>query len=155
MKLKEVKYEDLSKIKYKIYVSEHEEFREPEFLVIKFSGTYRYGNKGAPDARFMLGTIRGAIGAWHSMSIILDLSKLKYDWGDEMNDVIDIGFGLSTECEFPLVVVVSEKCRDGLKKLLRTDYDTYCREDLEQAYTLGREKIHDYMACQEASRGET
>ena len=51
---------------------------------LAFIGTYRSGSAGAPDAHYMSGILAIVDGVWRPSAIILDLSSLAYEWGDDM-----------------------------------------------------------------------
>lgn len=55
---------------------------------LAFSGTYRSGSGGAPDAHYMSGILAIVEGAWRPSAIILDFSSLAYEWGDDIETVL-------------------------------------------------------------------
>jgi hypothetical protein len=149
MKLKEVKYHQLSKLKHKILVSEHDPIHIPTYKILKFTGNYREGLKGREDSRYIIASLKAAHHAWESLALILDFSQLDFKWGEDMNDVIDVGFQFIIECEFPIVIVVGDGCKQGMRKLLRQDYDVYCRDNMDDALKLAKRKIREFMECKD------
>lgn len=85
----------------------------PEILVVTFSGRYRDGSAGDPDAKLMKGIIDTAIGIWSPQSILLDLTDFEYVWGDYIEYIFD-----SPERQ-TVVTVVGSKCREALSTLLK------------------------------------
>jgi hypothetical protein len=52
-----------------------------EVLIIRFVGKYRIGNLGRPDAAWMAAMSAAAQVRWEPQGIVLDLSRLEYEWG--------------------------------------------------------------------------
>ena len=92
MELHQVEYSDLSSITHTVFVSRYERFQYPEFLVIRYTGEYRVGSAGNPDANYIFATATGAHAAWHSNAIILDFTDLSYTWGDDMERVLGVAW---------------------------------------------------------------
>jgi hypothetical protein len=102
-------------------------------LVIRLEGTA--SNK--TDATFDLAAaiVMAGLEAWQPWALILDLRGLDYSWGDRMQNVLDAAqrwyeplyplrraFGGERLSErFPLALLTSELCRDGLASLLRDE----------------------------------
>jgi hypothetical protein len=55
---------------------------------VAFSGDYRNGSAGAPDAHYMVGITGIANEVWRPSALILDLRDVRYQWGDEMDLVL-------------------------------------------------------------------
>jgi hypothetical protein len=144
IRLRPVTLEELSGLRHETFTSEERPFATPEFLVIRYSGTYRDGSAGRGDALYIVATAKAAREAWHSRSTVLDFRDLAYAWGDEMERVTSIGWNPVIRFHTPLGIVVGEKCRTALKLLLRDEYDRFCVDTLEQAYLLCRRKEQDY-----------
>lgn len=81
-------------------------------LMIRFSGEYRHGCAGNPDGQFMVAMRNAGVGAFNPYAVILDLSSLKYQWGD----MLDSAFG-SGGRYLPWAVVVGEGCRRAIETL--------------------------------------
>lgn len=81
-------------------------------LLISFSGDYRDGAAGGPDALYMNGIVGMINEIWSPGGIILDLRNINYKWGDEMDLV------LSAPSQDPFAVLVSEKCEPAISTLV-------------------------------------
>lgn len=64
-------------------------------LIVQFRGKYRYGGLGNPDARYMRGVILQGCETWEPWNLIVDLSRLSYEWGGRDNACVE-----STEHKF-------------------------------------------------------
>lgn len=56
-------------------------------LIVSISGRYRDGSAGAPDAACISGRCRTAIDLWDARAVILDLTQLSYEWGDDFDNI--------------------------------------------------------------------
>src|SRR5690348_9516372 len=84
MKLKPVRIEEYTKLCYEFQLEATGRNPVCCTLIAKFIGDYRDGSSGHPDAVFMVGMLRMAVDLWRPAGVVLDLSELRYDWGDEM-----------------------------------------------------------------------
>jgi hypothetical protein len=82
-------------------------------LIARFSGEYRIGSGGKPDARFIAGMTRMAVAIWHPAALVLDLSELRYEWGDDMRDLLP-----PSEGHMKSAVVVGPGCARAIATLL-------------------------------------
>lgn len=83
-----------------------------DILVVSFHGTYRDGSAGSPDAGLIKGIVTTGLSVFDPFSLIIDLSDLEYNWGDDL----DLSFeetGHTTT-----VVLVGEKCRRAMSTLM-------------------------------------
>src|SRR6185503_18905452 len=112
--------------------------RAPEFLVVRYQGDYRDGADGRGDALYIVAAAEAAKKAWWAPCIVLDLRELHYRWGDEMAWITSIAWDRVIGRHAPFAVVVSDKCRTALKSLLEDDFDRFCIETLEQAFSSCR-----------------
>lgn len=78
---------------------------------LSFAGDYRDGSGGAPDAHFIRGITRTVNEIWRPSAMILDLRAVKYEWGDEMDLVLDLPTKISA-------IVVGGKCEPAISTLL-------------------------------------
>lgn len=136
----EVTTANLSNITHKVLLSEHPRFGVPEFKIIKFIGSYRHGSAGADDELYIRAACEAAHAAWYSEANIIDFTDLEYHWGDEIERIFSFGYEGANQCQHPLAVVVSEKCRKALQSLLTEEYEDYCRDTLDKAIGLAQEK---------------
>lgn len=116
MRLQPVTFEHETDIRYEFQLETSEE--KPRFwciLMAKFAGHYRPGHRGAPDALFIQGIMRTALGVWRPAALVLDFRRLDYTWGDEMEEVLDC----RREIELPYAVVLGDQCRQAVTTLLK------------------------------------
>jgi hypothetical protein len=138
IRLRPVTLDQLSAIRHSVLVSEAAAHDSPEFLVIRYEGVYRDGAAGSRDALYLVATAEAARKAWWAPCTILDLRELAYSWGDQMEWITSIGWDPVTRLNSPLAIVVSDKCRAGLHSLLEPDFDRFCVESMEAAYSSCR-----------------
>jgi|HubBroStandDraft_6_1064221.scaffolds.fasta_scaffold06404_7 hypothetical protein len=77
---------------------------------VAFSGDYRTGSAGAPDAHYMDGMNRIVDAVWNPSALILDLRDVDYQWGDEMDLVLQPPTDI-------IAIVVSSKCERAISTL--------------------------------------
>jgi hypothetical protein len=80
-------------------------------LVIRFSGDYPDGSKGAGYAKQMLQICKDLVDDGGAVALVVDLSDLSYRWGDEVEWIYRI------RQDVPQATVVSEKNRRALSTL--------------------------------------
>jgi hypothetical protein len=143
MKLKPVSFEKTCPtIQYSFQIATSAPNTIHRTLVAKFSGKYRDGSKGNPDAAFMRGVLQTACRLWWHTAVIIDLSDLEYHWGDR----IEMLFNPLENAI--LAIVVGPKCRKALSTLvfgLDTDRDITEHkqffDSLEQAFEYTQKLI--------------
>lgn len=96
---------------YEIHLTEGEPYKSDRTLIVGFSGAYRDGSAGNPDAAFMKGVISLAAGIWWHKSLVIDLSKLSYAWGDMIEVALD------PPGSRPVAIVVGPDCAEALATL--------------------------------------
>src|SRR5438477_2634638 len=136
VRLRPVTFDDLSQLKHKVFISDTGSTRSHAFLVVRYQGIYRDGATGEGDALYIVATAKAAREAWWGPCTVLDLRDLEYRWGDEMEWIISIGRDPVTGCHAPLAIVVGDKCRVALKSLLEEEFQRFCVDTLEEAFTL-------------------
>lgn len=77
---------------------------------LAFTGTYRDGSSGAPDAHYIRGIITIVDGAWRPSATIIDFSALTYKWGDEMRKLLP-------PADHENAVVVGDGCRRAISTI--------------------------------------
>jgi hypothetical protein len=148
MRLLERKFDDLSPLRYRVQTTEV----NPNFdvLVISFSGAYRLGSGGDGDAAFMLAIAKAALWAWRSFGLVLDLRELEYTSGDKLGAVLSCGEDQWVDAEFPVRVVVSDRCREGITSLVEDelflDASTWISPSVEQALSSISASLKDSSA---------
>lgn len=93
-------------------------------LVVAFDGEYPDGSRGRAHGSYIAAATLHGLHAFHAHCVILDFRGLAYRWGDTLLGVFqdisqfkDAGTD-PDEIPFPVVVVTSERCRDGILSLL-------------------------------------
>jgi len=152
MKLTPVSLEALSDIHYSVALGPGHQSSLPEFLYVAFTGVYPIGSAGATDAKFLDSMMVAFQRAWHAESLIVDLSGLDYQWGDQMDFIFDVGYELPSRCHKPLAIIVGDGCRDALKTLSPEDFERHCVESLEDAVSRIRALKPEYEAFKERWR---
>lgn len=115
MPFREVTFQDASPIKFSFsYRDRQRNVAYSNVLVASFDGEYRSGSAGAPDARLIHGITQAAVTIWTPAGLVLDLRKLHYEWGDEMDMLLGPPDGL----EIPTTVVGSELCLPAIATLM-------------------------------------
>ncbi|MBK7885261.1 MAG: hypothetical protein IPJ81_16890 [Chitinophagaceae bacterium] len=79
-------------------------------LVIKYAGVYGVGSGGNSDATFMFAKAAFAIAAIEPFAIIIDLTDLKYVWGDQLEMIFNI--------QKPMALIVGEHCQEAIGTLI-------------------------------------
>ena len=74
-------------IRVEFFLAKPPPTRLGDVLVMKFSGEYRVGCRGNPDAAFICAMQRAAVEYWDPEGAVLDLRDLDYAWGDMMDAV--------------------------------------------------------------------
>src|SRR5262245_57191729 len=100
-RLQELTLGSLSEIEVSIFSGPSKSADYYDLLVVKFKGKYRYGSSGNPDATFMSAMAEAGIVAWGPAGLILDLSELAYEWGDQLEEVFAAGEGHYGDVRFP------------------------------------------------------
>ena len=83
-----------------------------DILHIKFSGTYRLGSAGKTELGYMTGNYELGKAIWRPFKIILDISNVEYEWGDDMELLLDISDPKSS------VIIVGDKNRKAISTLI-------------------------------------
>jgi hypothetical protein len=96
---------------YKFKVANLRDTSLVEILVVSFHGIYRNGSAGRPDAGFIKGIINTGLSVFDPFSLLIDLSDLKYNWGDDLDILFNESENVNT------VVLVGEECRKAMSSL--------------------------------------
>lgn len=147
MQLDPVTLDLLSALRHEVRLPNHGKFQIPAFKVIAYIGDYRTGAQGRDDALYITATAAAAHKAWYTESIVIDFSRLRYEWGDEMQWVLSIGQVAPMSCQYPLAIIVGTGCEQALKSLIPAEYEGHCVASLEDAITLLEGKRKTYKQC--------
>lgn len=105
---------------------------EPETrptLIGAFEGSYRDGSEGNPDAAYMRGQIDLACAIWwYHTGLVIDLSKLAYQWGDMILAALD------HPDRRPSAIVVGPGCESALSSLMADEYEGQRVTDLDGVF---------------------
>jgi hypothetical protein len=112
MKLQQVRIEDETRLGYEFRLETSGRNSFCYTLIAKFLGDYRDGSAGKPDLRFIVGMTKMAVAIWYPAALVLDLSELRYEWGDDMNELLSPTFGGERAA-----VVVGPKCARAIATL--------------------------------------
>lgn len=126
-KLETQTLESLSDIKVSFQIGKHPgKSYERDVLVVQYSGTYGIGSGGNSDAVYMTAMGKAAIEAFDPDALILDMTRLSYEWGDLIEQVFDVG-----ENRAPVALIVGENCRIAIGTLCFGENSTTdaCEED--------------------------
>ena len=113
MELVEHRFDDLSRLQYRVFTCSLGGKHNCMALVLKFSGVYGIGSAGNGDAEFMQVITCAASAAWRSHAVVFDLRDLAYEWGDAIWRVFGRGIEPSGVEGLPCALVVSDLCRGG------------------------------------------
>ena len=78
----------------------------------KVTGTYKPGSAGCDDAKHIVGMTAYAQERYYNSKWLFDFSELSYEWGDEMDWVLECGGG-----DEIVAVVVGPKCMAAISTL--------------------------------------
>lgn len=97
--------------------------KKVDVLIVKVEGVYPDGSLGNKHAQYLkVMTLKGLF-AFDPISLLLDFSELKYNWGNSLLGVFqDVSSIMDREREkeepyFPLSILVSDKSKGGLLSL--------------------------------------
>ncbi len=113
MELREHHFDDLSKVRYRIFTCDLGGKHHPVVLVLAFNGTYGEGTLGNGDADYMCVMTQAALSLWNVHGIVFDLRELRYCWGNGIWAVFGRGMPSSGAEHYPRALVVSDLCRNG------------------------------------------
>ncbi len=110
--------EELSEIKYEVHIGKSSEVNYLEIMVLKFMGVYGFGSTGNSDAIFMRAIGEAVLEAWEPGGLIIDLSELSYEWGDQLEYVFGMGSYKYRDMPFPIALIVGDKSEEAIRTLL-------------------------------------
>ena len=83
-------------------------------LVVAFDGEAGNSHEHCGTFAYMEAMIAAGIAAWCPSAVVLDLTKLTYEWGDEMGRVLGT-------IPLPTTVLISARNREGLTSLVEAE----------------------------------
>jgi hypothetical protein len=114
MNLKNINFDEFSHLRYEFFLETTGKNPFQYTLIVKWIGVYRVGSLGNPDAYYMQGITKTALGIWHPAALILDLSEFEYEWGDLLEAVFDVG----EEEQKTTAIVVGFHCKPAISTLI-------------------------------------
>lgn len=124
--------DELSDFRYAVSLPEPSGQDSYPFVHVAFSGIYG----DSDDATFIMAIMAAVQTAWYSPALIVDLTDLSYNWGDEMEWVYGIGYDQDDRICKKLVIVVGDRCSVGLQSLDPDAYAKHCLETFDAAMAV-------------------
>jgi hypothetical protein len=84
---------------------------------VRFSGVYRPGSAGSPDAGLMMAVTAAALARDSPDVVLFDLAELDYRWGDGLLGVFQVVGARDAEHPVECVVVAGEACIGAVRSL--------------------------------------
>jgi len=113
-----------------------------QVLEVQFSGEYRHGSQGNPDADAMALALSGLLLRTEPDVLLLDLSQLHYAWGDGIMRVLDSIGRFDKDYPVEVVLLAGPESEGGLKALGAAVH-LDANEALEAAKALAVKRTHD------------
>jgi hypothetical protein len=118
LEVDELDFEGLSALQVRYAMVQSRVWKNMRYLIVRFSGVYRDGSEGNPDAKYMYAMAEAGIAAYDTDGVILDFENLSYQWGDRIEQVFSAGTARRTGLEpFPLAVIAGPGCAPALASL--------------------------------------
>ncbi|WP_413362968.1 hypothetical protein [Lysinibacillus sp. 3P01SB] len=114
----QIRLEELSEIKYEVHMGKSSEVNYVEIMILKFIGVYGFGSAGNSDAIFMRAIGEAVLEAWEPGGLIIDLSELSYEWGDQLESVFAVGSYRYRDMPFPIALIVGDKSEEAIRTLI-------------------------------------
>lgn len=118
------KLEELSKINYEVHIGKSNEVSYIKIMILKFIGVYGFGSTGNSDAIFMRAIGEAVLEAWNPGGLIIDLSELSYEWGDQLEDIFYIGSYKYRDKPFPIALIVGDHSEEAIRTLILGAWST-------------------------------
>ncbi|MFO0926306.1 MAG: hypothetical protein U0736_04605 [Gemmataceae bacterium] len=113
MQFRPVRVEDETSVQCQFQLESTGQNRFTSVLIARFSGDYKDGAAGHPDAVYMAGMLRMGIEMWGPAAVVLDLTDLRYEWGDEMLWLVRPAFHYRK-----MAIVVGRGCARAIATLM-------------------------------------
>lgn len=85
------------------------------------------------------------------MKLIIDLSELSYEWGDQLEDVFYVGSYKYRDRPFPIAIIVGDKSEEAIRTLILGIVSTegideigWVFKDLSSAWEYIETKLKEY-----------
>lgn len=144
MDLVERRFDELSRIGYRIFTCDISGERPASAMILRFVGSYGRGSAGNDDGQFMRTITLSALSLWMVDAVVFDLRELDYEWGNAIwgmygHSIEPAGIG-----DLPYATVVSERCRAGLESCIRIAGPLF--DDVETAIDDLRRRAQECLA---------
>lgn len=141
----------LSEINYEVHIGKSNEVNFLKIMILKFIGEYGFGSAGNSDAIFMRAMGEAVLEAWNPGGLIIDLSELSYEWGDQLEDVFYVGSYKYRDRPFPIAIIVGDKSEEAIRTLILGIVSTegideygWVFKDLSSAWEYIETKLKEY-----------
>lgn len=147
--LTEIKKEQTTNISCKYFTPKEKLEENIIVLVVSFFGEYPNGSQGKKTGTYISDKVISGLINFDPEAIVLDFRELHYSWGNsilgafqDIQQFKDAG-NEEDEPEFPIIILTSEKSRNGLLSLLTpatsTETPDYIFEDKNEALKKAEE----------------
>ena len=117
----EHRLDDISGIRVSFRTGETSEPARLDVLVVSYTGTYRFGSAGNPDAQYMCAMARAGISAFDPWAVVHDLWGLSYDWGDRLEEAMYVA--PEHDPDAYVASVIGPACEAGVRSLMGIGQD--------------------------------
>jgi hypothetical protein len=108
----------LSEIRCEYFLSPTSRNAYKHILTVRYTGLYRVGCKGGPDATYMQAVAAAALVATSPNGLVVDFTALDYKWGDDLERVYDVATDWPYRgASLPFALVLGEHCRTAVISL--------------------------------------
>ena len=103
------------------------------WLIMKVRGDYGLGSRGNPNGSWMASMVTAGLVRFPGHGVVLDFAEMTYEMSDSLYSVIG-QIRRHRSSRYPVCVLVSDRCREGIVSLLKMAHDTSTRviEDLAE-----------------------
>lgn len=146
MRLNKIHIEEPENIKCEFY-----SHNDNLLLFCKIVGTHRIGSEGNLDSEYIYSKLVAYYYWVKPCSIVLDLTDMEYSWGDRLLKIINFPSEIGRdeqEKQLPLLLIVSDKCKEGIASLLKVKNNrlpNWIYEDFEQAVQAAVKKANEWL----------
>lgn len=100
--------------------------KNADWLIMKVSGDYGIGSRGNPNGAWLSSMVMAGLVRFPSHGIVLDLTEMTYEMSDSLYNVI-VQIRKHRSPRYPVYVLTSDRCRDGIVSLMDMARDTSTR----------------------------
>lgn len=100
--------------------------KNAEWLIMKVLGDYGVGSRGNPNGAWMSSMVLAGLVRFPCHGVVLDLTEMTYEMSDSLYGVI-VQIRKHRSSRYPVYVVVSDRCKDGILSLMAMTRDASTR----------------------------